>query len=489
MTILKTPNKLAILLLFVAGPNLSATIETAGIAPGYVPGSNIAPVAEEGAKEPKNAAIVEATVERMLVDDLMLFKQLMNDRVHDEADIVAKRIVEMTIRTKSRQSREFANALTNLAIVQYRAGQFDSAQQNFQKAIETIEDNEDRLNERLVNPLKGLGAVQLASGRPDRASTTFKRAVHITHVNQGPHNRGQMELLESITEIHYRMGSLKLVQEVQETILGLNIKEYGLNSLELVPALMHHAGWQHRAGAINGERSTYRRVIQIVKKNSGRNDLQLVEPLIFLGESFSYIDTSGAEIFIDARKSTAEVYFRRATRIATEHPDTTWRIASRAKLALGDYYMIDNNPRDGRQVYRDAWNILSDDKPRLEIRREQLERVVLLKQHELPQYISIAAREGESRNSDQLLRGKIAMSYEVSILGRATKLKMVEAEPPEFTDMQRSVRRELRRRTYRPRFEDGKAVRTPDQLLVHEFFYDHTEFEAAQIAASSGENK
>ncbi len=195
MAILKTSGKLTILLLFVASPILS----------------DIAPVAEDGVKEPKNAAIAEATVERMLVSDFMLFKQLMHDRVHDEADIVAKRIVELAIRTKGRQSRVFANALTNLAIVQYRAGQFDSAQQNFQTAIETIEDNEDRLDERLVNPLKGLGAVQLASDRPDRASTTFKRAVHITHVNQGPHNRGQLELLESITEIYYRMGSMKLV--------------------------------------------------------------------------------------------------------------------------------------------------------------------------------------------------------------------------------------------------------------------------------------
>ena len=112
----------------------------------------------------------------------------MSERVYDEADTVAKRVVELAIKEKGAQSNEFAKALTNLAIVQHHTRQYEAAQQNFETAIEIIEDNEDRLNAQLVNPLKGLGASQLESGRPDLAKQTFGRAVHVTHVNEGPHN-------------------------------------------------------------------------------------------------------------------------------------------------------------------------------------------------------------------------------------------------------------------------------------------------------------
>ena len=92
------------------------------------------------------------------------YKRLMSEGVYDEADSAAKRIVTLAIQVSGPTSAETAKALTNLGIVQHRNKQFDAAQQNFESAIEIIEDNEDRLNSRLVNPLKGLGAAQLEGG-------------------------------------------------------------------------------------------------------------------------------------------------------------------------------------------------------------------------------------------------------------------------------------------------------------------------------------
>ncbi len=47
--------------------------------------------------------------------------------------------------------------------MQHSTEQYDASQQNFESAIEIIEDNEDQLNDQLVNPLRGLGASQLES--------------------------------------------------------------------------------------------------------------------------------------------------------------------------------------------------------------------------------------------------------------------------------------------------------------------------------------
>ena len=447
----------------------------------------IVPVAEHGVED--DYSVPEATPEDELAAEFELFKQLMKENVFDEADTVAKRVVELAIRTSGPQSNEFAKALTNLAIVQFQTEQYGAAQQNFESAIEIIEDNEDRLNAQLVNPLKGLGAAQLESGRPDLATRTFKRAVHVTHVNEGPHNLDQLDLLESIAETLVRMGDLEAAKEAQDTIYAINVREYQLDTPELVPSLLRRAEWQHKAGFIFDERATYRRAIRIIERHSGRDSLDLVEPLILLGRSYFYLDASGQVSFHDSSMSSGEIYFRRAARIAEEHPETNWQVVAQAQLALGDYYMYNNNPQRGRQVYLDAWSLLSKQEDGLDVRRVQLEQVVPLKQNKLPLYVSSGEdEEAPDEKENPLLQGSISISYTVSTRGRAANLRMIEAQPPEFEKMIGLVQREVRRRIYRPRVEEGEVVETPDLILVHKYFYRQSDLDAARAAIEADSN-
>jgi tetratricopeptide (TPR) repeat protein len=459
----------------------------------FVPEGQIVPVAEEGVDEIVTGDVVEgddylipeATPEDELATQFDLFKDLMQDNVFDEADTVAKRVVELAIDLHGPQSNEFAKALTNLAIVQFQTEEFDAAQQNFESAIEIIEDNEDRLNAQLVNPLKGLGAAQLESGRPDLASLTFRRAVHVTHVNEGPHNMDQLELLESIAETHLRMGDVEAAKEAQDTIYAINIREYELDTPELVPSLLRRAEWQHRAGFIFDERATYRRAIRIIEQFEGKDSIGLVEPLIKLGRSYFFLDSTGAVSFHDSSMASGEIYFRRAARIATESPDSNWQVVAQASLALGDYYMYNNNPQRGRQVYQQAWALLSDSEEGLTVRRSQLEQVIPLKQNKLPMYVSNSDDEAAQEGDNPMLQGSISLSYTVSTRGRATDLKLIEAQPPEFERMINYVQREVRRRIYRPRLEDGEVATTPDLILVHKFFFRQSDLDAAKAAAEA----
>jgi tetratricopeptide (TPR) repeat protein len=454
----------------------------------FVPEGQIVPVAEDDITEDTGVdeyQIPEATPEDELAAEFDLFKELMKDNVFDEADTVAKRVVELAIDLHGPQSNEFAKALTNLAIVQFQTEEYEAAQQNFESAIEIIEDNEDRLNAQLVNPLKGLGASQLESGRPDLASQTFQRAIHVTHVNDGPHNLDQLEILESIAETHLRMGDMEAAKEAQDTIYAINIREYELDTPELVPSLLRRAEWQHRAGFIFDERATYRRAIRIIEESDGKGSLSLVDPLIRLGRSYFYVDSSGAISFHDSSMSSGEIYFRRAARIATENPETNWQLVAQASLALGDYYMYNNNPQRGRQVYREAWNLLSETEEGIAVRREQLEDVIPLKQSKLPLYVSASGNTSNEEGDSPLLQGSVSISYEVSDRGRATSLRLIEAQPPEFERMINFVQREVRRRIYRPRLEDGEVVATPDLILVHKFFFRQSDLDAARSAAEA----
>ena len=455
--------------------------------PELEPEDRSVPVAEDDLEADVKAEAAVAAAQdpdRRLADEFEHFKQLIDDGAFDEADAVAKRIIELSIATKGPKSHETAKALTNLAIVQERTKQYDAAKQNFQAAIDIIEDIEDRLNSQLVNPLKGLAAAQLESGRPDLASDTYQRAIHVTHVNQGPHNLNQIDLLESLAEVDLRLGDVDAAKDVQDRIYALNVRAYDVDSMELVPSLMRRAAWQQRAGLIYDERATYRRVIHIIEDKRDKDDLSLVAPLVLLGKSFFYYDTSGQTTsYQDATMSTGEIYFKRAVRIAAENPDSNWRIVADTTLALGDYYMHDGNVQRARQVYASVWETLTkdDDPEKLGVRRDALETVHLLKASLLPGYVGETDPNAAPPASDDPVRqGRVVVSYVVSTRGQATRVKLVEAEPSEFTDMQTLVEREIRRRLFRPRFDNAEAVDSKQQLFEHTFYYRQSDLDALQ---------
>jgi len=403
-------------------------------------------------------------------------------------------VIGLAIRLKGPRSGEMAKALTNLAIAQHHNEQYDAAQQNFQAAIEIIEDTEDRLNAQLVNPLRGLAASQLEAGRPDLASNTFQRAVHVTHVNEGPHNLGQVELLASIAEVNIRLGLLDVANEIRDTIYAINTRHFETGSLEIIPALIRHAQWQHRIGYIYEEQRTYRyiyeeqrtyrKIIRILETEIGKSALQLIEPLILLGKSYFYMDTSGQQTYQTSMTSSAVVHLKRAVRIAAGHPDTNWQVVTITKLALGDHFMQVGNPQRATQIYRDTWELLSEDAARLDMRRKELERIVVLKMRRLSKYIDSEKPATAAGSEDPVLQGEISMSYNVSIRGRALDVKLIEAEPPEFVEMQKTVHRELRGRVYRPRFLDANPVASPDQIIVHKFFYRQSDLDALRSDSS-----
>ena len=379
-------------------------------------------------------------------------------------------------------SNDTARALSNLGLVQHLTGNYEAAQQNFEAAIEIIEDNEDRLNGELVTPLKGLGAAQLENGRPDLAARSYQRAVHISHVNEGPHNLDQVDILQSLAEAHLRMGDLESAKNHQDMIYAINLRYYSDNAISMVPSLMRRAAWQRRTGYILDERATYRRVIRIIESSAGKDSLQLVEPLLELGESYFFVDVSDQQAqFQGTTAASGELYFKRAVRIAEESPESDWTILTKAKLALGDYYNFRSENGRSRRLYGEAWDILSNgDEERFAIRRQELERPVLLKQSPIPRFVGSASASDRAAGDPNLREGRIVAAYSVSSRGRVAGLKLVEAAPEEFENVRRSVQRELRSRIYRPMFVEAQATDSGETVFTHTFYYLQPDLVALQ---------
>jgi len=440
------------------------------------PAEQTVPVADaEVLPEPQQD---EASEERLL-EEFARYRVMLQQGTLDEADIAAKRIVEMAIKVYGPRSRETANALNNLGIVQHSSGQYDAAIQNFTSSIEIIEFVADRLNDALVNPLKGLGAAQLGNGRPDQARKTYVRAAHITQVNEGPHNLGQIEILESIAETHIRMGDPKSARNILDRIHIINVKHFEQDPLGLLPSLMSRADWQHRAGYYAEERTTYRRAVRIIETSAGKNDPLLVEPLRRLGESFYFVDINVATPQQAGLVSNGELYFKRAARIAEKSEDMDWRQRAKAQIVLADYYIYIDSQNRARKLYKQVWDLLSTDDEHLAQRTAWFQDPGAIRAERLPTHAGNAAPGNPARND--ILSGRIVVDYTVSARGRVRNLR-TEAFPPEFNDMQRVVHREIRQRIHRPRVVDGAPVQSDDMHFEHDFEYSKADLEAIRAA-------
>ena len=426
----------------------------------------------------------EEAARRELTMAFERFGELRSQGILDEAENVAKQVIELSIRLNGRDSIDTAKALNNLAVVQHQSGNYEAAALNFEQAINIIRDIEDQLSDDLINPLKGLGAAQLAGGRPDLAYGTYTRAMHISHVNEGPHNLSQVDILEALAETNLRLGEVEDARNLQDQIYALHLRYYEDNAIEMVAPLMRLARWQRRTGYVLDERATYRRVIRIVEHVYDSNSLELIEPLTRLGESYFYADQQQSAYAITTSAS-GEIYFKRAVRIAEESPESSWELMAATKLGLADYYTYRSDLGRARKTYRDVWQLLSLDEERLDRRREELESINLLLEDPLPRYIG-GASVNDTAIGQGLREGRVMVSYNITARGRVTGLQIVEATPTEFEDMQRLVSREVRGRIYRPRFENAEPVETPNQSFTHSFFYLQEALDELRAEADDG---
>lgn len=400
-----------------------------------------------------------------------LYKESLVTENYLEADTLAKQIVELTIKVYDVNSLESAKALTNLAIVQHNNREYEAAETNYQTSIEIIEQTTDRLNAALINPLKGLAATQLAIGRPDMARETFDRAIHVSQVNEGPHNKDQIAVLESLAEIFIAVGDHKGAVDIQERMFAIESRNIDPDSVDLIPALKHQAHWQHRLQLYDRERVSWRKIISVIEDEHGKDDLQLIPPLTSLGKSYLYITPVEYDMQPEVSVASGESYLRRANRIAEENPDSTWQIHEQTMLALGDYYVLSGRANRASRVYIELWDVLSTDEERLRNRRDNLEELNLLQNIYPPKYYRSESIEEGFPDEDEYETGTVSFGFTVDTSGRPSSVEHIETRPPEFEDMRERVRRNLRYIVYRPRMKDGELVSTPDVVYTHEFYY------------------
>ena len=226
------------------------SIRTAGPAITLIVASLIAPpVAAEDSATPQRdryfaaaswyLGVPELSVEQATDDEVRrLFQLYMEARVsnmNDEADALAKQIVEVSIRSYGRESTDTARALTNLATLQASNDDNASAIKNYATAIGIVERVDSNVSLELVQPLQAMGAAQLQLGNVDHARSAWMRAVHVSHVNLGPHNFQQLETLQAMARLYAEAGMSKEYKKTRKRISYLRARYAELNHEAMIP--------------------------------------------------------------------------------------------------------------------------------------------------------------------------------------------------------------------------------------------------------------
>jgi tetratricopeptide (TPR) repeat protein len=401
-----------------------------------------------------------------------LYREALSNKDYREADTLAKRVVELSIRLNGLDSHDSAKAITNLGIAQHNNKEYEAALRNFLAAIDIVERIDDNLSPALINPLQGIAASQAALGRPDLARLSYERAVHVSHVNEGPHNADQVPILESMAELYISQGDWEEATDMQQHIFAVQSRKIDPLSMEIVPVLEKQAQWQHRLQRYHSERITWRQMINVIEKHKGNDSLELIPPLTNLGKSYLFVTPQEFEYQPDVSASSGESFLRRAVRIAEENPDATWETIEDAQLSLGDYYILSGRQNRAAAIYEETWNLLTEggDPEKLAARRDHLETSKELQIVFPPKYYN-SERSDAEQAPDSFETGTMSFEFTISSSGRVINLKHIETQPAELAEFSTVVGRTLRRMVYRPRIADAIMVDTPEMIYVHEFFY------------------
>ena len=388
-----------------------------------------------------------------------------------EAEDLAKLVMELSIVLNGRDTVYSANALTNLAYVQYRREQFETSRLNLRAAIKTIEEIGGNLSADLIRPLHRLGQTELELGEVDSATELFQRAVHIGHVQNGPQNTEQIESLEAIAKIYLKSNNIKEARNIQQSILAYRGRADGPKSEEYLPALKHYADWMHKLQLYNRERNTYHKMLEIQKGHHGQDDPSLIPIMILLGISFHEVGLSlFDDNYVRLRVMGPDHYLNRAMKIAADHPQSDWELFAHTALAVGDYYTRVHYFKPARSAYKAAWQQLSIE-PAGIAERWELESPKLLAIPPLPEYYEDENPLYEPGTTDDFLRGAVIAEFDVTKTGESVNIKLVESRPPGLTKIEQRLVRALRSVMHRPRMEDGSMIDTQQLIYEYEFSY------------------
>ncbi|MEM8981692.1 MAG: TonB family protein [Pseudomonadota bacterium] len=362
--------------------------------------------------------------------------------------------------------------LARLAEAQQRAGRLEPATQNYAAALELVESGTSILDDQLEAPTWQYARLLDTVGKIDEAAAQYERALHLHTVNHGLQDPDLADYLLEVSDFYYRQGDAKQARALNAYRVDLLRRHYGIDSLEILPALYDYAETLEKTGDLLGAQAEYRDIMRRIKNTEGRRSPLMIPVVGKLANLFLYNEMyDGYDGVKQARR-----YYQVMMDLTERNPGaatTEQKVA--AYSGMGDYYTLKtNNAEKAAIFYRQAWEHMASD-PETEatnVEQHFSEPVVL---NDVPTVHGTGFKYWRDRAQRRgMKRGVVVLRYDVGPDGRMTNVRIAESSPERFKDFM--VLKQLRRFVYRPALRNGDPIVAKDIEYRFEYAYWEQEY-------------
>ncbi len=367
----------------------------------------------------------------------------------------------------------------------------------YEQAISDIESSHGAYGKAMGQQLDSLGLVYQKLGKHPQAIEVFKRAVHITRIHEGLYSPQQLPILERELRSLTALGQWKEVNDKLQYLYWLNKMNYGDNDPRILPALSRLSRWHLQAYALELGRdkeavtdhliTAHNMIVHSVNllEQTGQDRELLINQLNgltltnYLFATYTRVPmprtTSNNPIDQEIRRASqsVDVYINHSFRAGR---DAIMRVIdlyqngeepapfelAKAKVKLGDWLFLFNKRNAAFANYSEAWQILSADADHQPKLKSLFDQPVALPSEDLLETNHYYQAERTKYSGDNHY---VLASFDVTELGKAANIEIIESMPPDNVSARSQVKRSLRVAKFRPRFVAGEPTFTENMQL------------------------
>lgn len=328
----------------------------------------------------------------------------------------------------------------------------------YQRHIKDLESNQGIYGAQLGEPLMGLGLAYQIENDHERAAATFKRALQIKRINNGLYDLDQVPILDQLIKSNIAKQNWMDVDGNYQRMLWLHRRNYEGDDPGLLTALDRVGRWKlnaHRHRLLKDREEyllrdadrIYRETIAAV---SARNatDPRLIG--LLYGQAlanYPIIPNKVGRIL------------QRVITIYETNPELPKLGHANALIHLGDWRLLRGWQDGAHQTYRDAHALLASDAAN----REHLASLFGAPRI-IPDVKMVLPELDEYRNS-RAEREYVLALLDVSEHGRPGNIKILELSLPDGRGNDRTAKKVVKSRHYRPRYQNGEPVATVEHQV------------------------
>ena len=401
---------------------------------------------------------------------LLKYQASIKEQRWEEALGPAQQLVDLTKARDGEQSLPMAEALIRLGGVQFQLKDYPNAEASFITALRIREKQGGALARGLEEPLSGLGLTLAETDRHEEAAQVLERALLVSQRHNGLFDVSQNGLRLQLANSLIESGRGLEAHQQMQSLLQTAETAYGKNDLRLAEIQDVGGDWYSRWGFFEIGRDLYRLAIQTIEAKAGPTDPKLVNPLRSLGRSFirELLFTNAGLIRTPSNggfrplsrgrlPGEGEEAMVRAVQIMEANGQRNPTVFRVALIDSGDWYLLKNNREKALEFYSRALQLPAASATETALVGDPLSFPAMLDYEQPP----VARRYLErSRAPEKLIDRKLTLEFTVSSAGEVVNPQIVESDATER--MERETLASIREALYRPRFENGVPVDTPN---------------------------